>query len=99
MDGLPLLRLAEARLFWQEPQTIFLDVRTTDDYAVGHIPGAIHFPEEEFQSASRAEISPGTSPGYRGVLQVEGLRQEPVDGIAPAARRFVADVDLSGGLE
>ena len=46
---LPLVRLAEARRLWQDPQTLFLDVRTAADYEVGHIPGAVHVPEEEFE--------------------------------------------------
>ena len=59
---LPLLRLAEAQRFWQEPQTIFLDVRPTEDFAAGHIPGAIHFPEEEFESRFPALRNlPGTA--------------------------------------
>jgi rhodanese-related sulfurtransferase len=46
---LPLIRLAEARRLWQEPQTLFVDVRPSSDYAFGHIRGAVSMPEEEFE--------------------------------------------------
>jgi rhodanese-related sulfurtransferase len=48
-DGLPLVRLAEARILWQEPATLFVDVRPAADYRFGHIAGAVQLPEEEFE--------------------------------------------------
>ncbi len=46
---LPLIRLAEAHRLWQDPQTLFVDVRSSSDYAAGHIRGALPMPEEEFE--------------------------------------------------
>jgi rhodanese-related sulfurtransferase len=46
---LPLIRLDEAKRLWGEPGTLFLDVRTSADFAVSRIPGAIYFPDEEFE--------------------------------------------------
>jgi rhodanese-related sulfurtransferase len=47
--SVPLLRLEEAHALWKDPATLFLDVRSDIDYDVGHIAGAIHFPEIEFE--------------------------------------------------
>jgi rhodanese-related sulfurtransferase len=46
--GIPLIALDQARALWQEPATLFLDVRSAADYEVGHIAGAINLPDEEF---------------------------------------------------
>ncbi len=48
--GIPLLRLGQAETLWQEPSTLFVDVRSWQDYEFGHIPGAVHLPEEEFET-------------------------------------------------
>ncbi len=47
-DGIPLVDLSEAEALWQQPTTLFLDVRTASDYAVGHIEGAMHLSYETF---------------------------------------------------
>jgi rhodanese-related sulfurtransferase len=44
--GIPLIRLAEAQALWEDPTTLYLDVRSAGDYDAGHIPGALHLPEE-----------------------------------------------------
>jgi rhodanese-related sulfurtransferase len=46
---IPLLRLADVESLWHQPSTLFLDVRPLTDYEFGHIQGAIHLPEEEFE--------------------------------------------------
>jgi rhodanese-related sulfurtransferase len=48
-DGLPLVRLAEARSLWEPSSTLFVDVRSEADYQFGHITGALHLPEEEVE--------------------------------------------------
>jgi rhodanese-related sulfurtransferase len=48
-DGLPLVELREARALWDDPGTVFLDVRSEADYSVGHIPRALHVPAEEVE--------------------------------------------------
>ncbi len=47
--GIPLIRLAEAEALWHERSSLFLDVRSATDYEFGHVPGAVSFPEEEFE--------------------------------------------------
>lgn len=49
-DGIPLLRLDQAHTLWRDPRTIFVDVRPATDYDVGHIRGAVHLPDEEFDA-------------------------------------------------
>src|SRR5438132_13428956 len=46
--GIPLIALDQARALWEEPTTLFLDVRSPGDYEVGHIAGALNMPDEEF---------------------------------------------------
>jgi len=48
-DGLPLIRLAEARALWEGPATLFIDVRSEADFSFDHVPGAIHLPEGEVE--------------------------------------------------
>src|SRR3954451_15354576 len=47
--GIPLLRVAAAETLWRDPDVLFLDVRTANDHAYGHIKGAISVPYEEFE--------------------------------------------------
>lgn len=54
---IPLIRLAEAEALWRQPSTVFLDVRSSGDYEVGHIAGAINLPEHEFE-----HLLPGLRP-------------------------------------
>lgn len=48
-DGIPLVRLDEAEALWKQGATVFVDVRSAEDYEAGHIPGAILLPETEFE--------------------------------------------------
>ena|SRR5579872_7229245 len=47
---IPLLRTAEAEALWRHSSTLFIDVRPRFDYEVGHIPGAVNLPDEEFEA-------------------------------------------------
>jgi rhodanese-related sulfurtransferase len=49
-DQIPLLRMDDARRLFEDPKTIFVDVRSTIDYAYGRIRGAVSMPEEEFEA-------------------------------------------------
>jgi rhodanese-related sulfurtransferase len=49
VDGVPLLRMAEAEALWRGGSAVFLDVRSSTDYAYGHIAGAVHLPGEEIE--------------------------------------------------
>lgn len=43
VPGAPrLLELAEIEDLLGDPEVVILDVRNTDDYSIGHIPGAVH---------------------------------------------------------
>src|SRR3954471_5131340 len=48
-DSIPLLRLREAEALWRGGTALFLDVRPRGDYDLGHVAGALHFPEEEIE--------------------------------------------------
>jgi len=48
VGGILLYRLAEAEALWHDPTTCFVDVRTSIDFAYGHIAGALELPENEF---------------------------------------------------
>jgi rhodanese-related sulfurtransferase len=47
--AIPLIRGDEAEKLWHAGSTVFLDVRSSTDYAFGHIAGAVHMPEEEME--------------------------------------------------
>jgi phage shock protein E len=46
-DGIVLLTRSEAETIWHEPATLFIDVRSREDYNVGHIQGSLMLPYEE----------------------------------------------------
>lgn len=50
VDQIPLLRRDEAEALWQQPGTLFIDVRTAADYEFGHVAGAVSIPEEEIET-------------------------------------------------
>jgi rhodanese-related sulfurtransferase len=55
-----LLTMDDAFNFWKNKQAIFLDTREPEDYANGHIPGAINFPFEkwdEFWAGVKSQLS------------------------------------------
>ena len=49
--------LNDARQALDENQAVFLDVRSSDAYAAGHIPGAINIPLDELETRL-AELDP-----------------------------------------
>lgn len=58
-----------------------VDVRTADEFASGHVPGAIHIPYDELPGRA-AEIGPASTPvvlycrsGRRSGIAVEALRK------------------------
>src|SRR5437879_3851367 len=58
-DGIALLTRSEAEALWREPATLFLDVRSLEDYNSGHIHGSLLLPYEEMTErlpAMRAKL-------------------------------------------
>jgi rhodanese-related sulfurtransferase len=49
-NEIPLIRLDRAKELWEEPSSLFLDVRSANDYQFGHIPGSVSLPETDFES-------------------------------------------------
>ena len=45
--GIPTVRLQEAHELWKEGQTLFLDARSSEEFAELHIPGAVSLPPEK----------------------------------------------------
>jgi rhodanese-related sulfurtransferase len=43
-----LLTLAETKALWRKASTVFLDVRSTPDFAYGHVRRAVSLPWEDF---------------------------------------------------
>lgn len=44
---IPLIRTTEAEALWRHNTTLFVDVRSNEEYAQGHIAGALHLTEED----------------------------------------------------
>ena len=56
-QGYKQITMSEAvKMMEEEKNYIILDVRRADEYAEGHIPGAINFPNEEIGTAEIAEL-------------------------------------------
>ena len=55
-DRIPLVHRAEAERLWQEPTTLFLDVRSELDFEVKHIEGAVSMPDKERLDALRPRL-------------------------------------------
>jgi rhodanese-related sulfurtransferase len=47
---IPLVRFDRVKELWQEPSTLFLDVRPKSDFIFGHVPGAVNLPDNEFET-------------------------------------------------
>ncbi len=61
--GLETITIAEARITLDKNLALFLDARPPDQYAEGHIPGALNLPAEEFDDnfpgiADKIEANP-----------------------------------------
>ena len=62
---------------WQQnPQGVLLDVRTPEEFSVGHVPGAVNIPVDRISSFSAAK---GTAlaalhrAGYQSVADLGGI--------------------------
>jgi 3-mercaptopyruvate sulfurtransferase SseA len=56
--GVPRVSLEEAKAAFDAGTAVFVDVRGADDYATGHIAGALSIPLSDIEAAS-AELDPG----------------------------------------
>jgi len=54
----PHLSILGAKAAWDDKKTVFLDARKPEDYAEGHVAGAVNFYAEEFD-----ELAPRLLPG------------------------------------
>ena len=48
IDVVTILSAESAYLLWQDPETLFIDVRSEDDFHWDHIPGALSVPAAVF---------------------------------------------------
>lgn len=73
------------KLLKEHPKTLVLDVRTTDEFSKGHIPGAknVDFLGQDF-AAKAARLDPGTpilvhcASGKRSTQALEALKDRPL---------------------
>jgi rhodanese-related sulfurtransferase len=83
-DGLPLVRseapavppdriitLEEAKELWRAGAAVFLDARAADDYAAGHIAGALNLSAARFEE-KYPELAPRLAPETRIVAYCDG---------------------------
>src|SRR5262245_8750099 len=47
-DRVEIVSLEQAAALWKKPDVVFIDVRAGTDYDLGHITGAIHLEDEDF---------------------------------------------------
>ncbi|MFZ2089073.1 MAG: rhodanese-like domain-containing protein [Desulfobaccales bacterium] len=53
--GIPTVKLDKALELWQQGETLFIDVRSADDFADLHVPRAINVPEEKLADQQELE--------------------------------------------
>ena len=67
-----LLTMQDAFTLWNDSAAIFIDARDSDEYAEGHIPGAINLPFEEWDDYWE-EVEPFIKPEDKIVCYCDGL--------------------------
>lgn len=67
-----VITVDEARLLFEGHKAVFLDVRPAEEYAWGHIQGAINFPWEDF-SRGRTELIEEYGPDTPLVIYADGM--------------------------
>lgn len=89
-----LIRTPEAKkLLDSNPKTLFVDVRSSEDFASGHIPGAINIPVEEIQQKW------GTLPRNRKIVFYEGGERGGSPDDVCAFSRAAARIVLAHGFD
>ena len=78
---LPLIDEKEARKYFDDPDTIFLDTRTREDYADGHIEGAYFLPADE-KEAQFQTLEPLLTDTSRLILYCHGPECEMAEQVA-----------------
>jgi rhodanese-related sulfurtransferase len=64
-EGLTVLDLPQTEQAWRAGSRLFVDARDPDDFASGHIPGAVNLPEED--------LATGSSPALAGLAKDRAL--------------------------
>ncbi len=70
--GLRSVALPEARSAFDEQTTLFLDARSTEDHAKGHVPGALSLPAYEFDDRF-PEIADRVEEAERIIVYCDGV--------------------------
>jgi rhodanese-related sulfurtransferase len=72
LDSDRFISLDSARELWSAGAAVFLDARTPDDYAAGHIAGALNLPAAQFEERF-PEAALRLSPESRIVAYCDGV--------------------------
>ncbi len=48
-EGARMVDLAEVRYYLKEPGTLLVDARSPEEFELGHIPGAVNLPADQFK--------------------------------------------------
>ncbi len=89
-----LIHTPEAeKLFKSDPKPLFVDVRSAQDFAKGHIPGAINIPVEEIQQKWN------TLPRNQVIVFYEGGERSGSPDDVCAFSRAAARIALSNGFD
>lgn len=93
MGKTPQITVEEARQLLAQEQVTWLDIRSNDEYAAGHIPGSQHIHLGTLQQRLQ-EISPEKPI----VVQCQGGTRSPIGASLLDAHHYPQVLDLVGGL-
>ena len=69
------------RIAWADPSLVVLDVRTPEEYAAGHLPGAVNIPNAELESR---------------IGELEGARESDIVVYCKVGRKAAEAIDVLG---
>ncbi|GHO60025.1 MBL fold metallo-hydrolase [Ktedonobacter robiniae] len=89
----PQITVEEARQMLVQKQVTWLDIRSSDEYAAGHVPGSQHIHLGTLQQRLR-EVSPDKPV----VVQCQGGNRSPIGASLLDAHHYPQVMDLVGGF-
>lgn len=69
--GVRMMKLDEVQYYLQQPGTVLVDARSIYEYKLGHIPGALNLPVDNFDQVFR-QVAPKLKPAKLVIVYCSG---------------------------